>query len=149
MVPTVKSDVVLRFEGFELNRQSGELRKDGIRLSLQDQPFKVLILLLQRPGEMVSREELRQLIWPEKSFGDFDHAINRSIAKLRSVLGDSPDVPHLIETLPRRGYRFIGTVQTGASEASAANYENSAPSAVAASGSPLSNSVTQAVKKNK
>jgi Tol biopolymer transport system component len=97
---------------------------------------------------MVTREELRQLIWPEKSFGDFDHAINRSIAKLRSALGDSPDAPHLIETLPRRGYRFIGTVEM---EACAANYEtsSSSPAAVAASGSRLSNSVTQAVKTSK
>jgi Tol biopolymer transport system component/DNA-binding winged helix-turn-helix (wHTH) protein len=110
MALSTESGGVIRFEGFELNPQTGELRKNGIRLSLQDQPFKVLVLLLQRPGEMVTREELRQLIWPEESFGDFDHAINRSVAKLRGVLGDSPDVPHLIETLPRRGYRFIGTV---------------------------------------
>jgi len=106
----ITKDEVIRFEGFELNPQTGELRKHGIRLNLQDQPFKLLVALLQHPGEMVSREELRQSIWPEESFGDFDHAINRSIAKLRSVLGDSPDVPHLIETLPRRGYRFIGTI---------------------------------------
>ena len=110
MGQAAKPDGVIRFEGFELNPQTGELRKHGIRLNLQDQPYKLLVALLQHPGEMVSREQLRQSIWPEESFGDFDHAINRSIAKLRSVLGDSPDVPHLIETLPRRGYRFIGTI---------------------------------------
>ena len=79
----------------------------GVRLRLQDQPFKVLAALLKRPGQIVTREELRRLIWPEASFGDFDHAINLAVAKLRAVLGDSADVPHLIETLPRRGYRFI------------------------------------------
>ena len=117
MGPTTQSDEVIRFEGFELNPHTGELRKNDIRLNLQDQPFKVLVALLQHPGEMVGREELRQLIWPEESFGDFDHAINRSIAKLRSVLGDSPDVPHLIETLPRRGYRFIGSIEGHPKEA--------------------------------
>ncbi len=113
MDPTTQSDDLIRFEGFALNPKTGELRKNGIRLNLQDQPCKVLVALLERPGEMVSREELRQRIWPEESFGDFDHAINRSIAKLRSVLGDSSEVPHLIETLPRRGYRFIGAVDGG------------------------------------
>lgn len=88
--------------------------KAGVRLKLQDQPFKVLATLVQRPGQMVTREELRKLIWPEESFGDFDHAINLAIAKLRATLGDSADVPHLIETLPRRGYRFIGLVESHA-----------------------------------
>jgi TolB-like protein/DNA-binding winged helix-turn-helix (wHTH) protein/Tfp pilus assembly protein PilF len=111
MGPAAQSDNVIRFESFELNPKTGELRKGGVRLNLQDQPFKVLVALLQRPGEMVTREDLRQLIWPEESFGDFDHAINRSIAKLRSVLGDSSEVPHLIETLPRRGYRFIAPIE--------------------------------------
>ena len=81
------------------------------RLKVQDQPFRVLAALLERPGQIVTREELRQLIWPEKSFGDFDHAINLAMAKLRATLGDSADVPHLIETLPRRGYRFIAPLK--------------------------------------
>lgn len=105
-------DSILRFQGFEVNLQSGELRKDGIRVKLQDQPFKVLVALLERPGQVVTREELRQLIWLEESFGDFDHAINLAMTKLRSALGDSADVPHLIETLPRRGYRFIAPVES-------------------------------------
>jgi TolB-like protein/DNA-binding winged helix-turn-helix (wHTH) protein len=105
-----EADSIVRFQGFELNLQSGELRRDGTRIKLQDQPFKVLVALLQRPGQVVTREELRQLIWPHESIGDFDHAINLAIGKLRSSLGDSADVPHLIETLPRRGYRFIGTM---------------------------------------
>jgi Tol biopolymer transport system component/DNA-binding winged helix-turn-helix (wHTH) protein len=108
---------VARFEDFEVNLETGELWKAGRPLKVQDQPFKVLAALLERPGQIVAREELRQLIWPEKSFGDFDHAINLAITKLRATLGDSADVPHLIETLPRRGYRFIAPLkeQTGPS----------------------------------
>ena len=102
---------VTRFQDFQVNLETGELWRAGIRLKVQDQPFKVLAALLQRPGEIVTREELRQLIWPEKSFGDFDHAINLAIGKLRATLGDSADVPHLIETLPRRGYRFLAPVE--------------------------------------
>jgi serine/threonine-protein kinase len=102
---------VIRFQGFQVNLQTGELWKAGVRLKLQDQPFKVLATLLQRPGQIVTREELRQLIWPEESFGDFDHAINLAMTKLRATLGDSADVPHLIETLPRRGYRFMLPVE--------------------------------------
>jgi TolB-like protein/DNA-binding winged helix-turn-helix (wHTH) protein len=106
-----EAESIVRFQGFELELQSGELRKDGVRVKLQDQPFKVLVALLQRPGHVVTREELRQLIWPQENIGDFDHAINLAIAKVRGSLGDSADVPHLIETLPRRGYRFIGKME--------------------------------------
>ncbi|HEY9139364.1 MAG TPA: winged helix-turn-helix domain-containing protein [Bryobacteraceae bacterium] len=109
-----KVESILRFQGFELNLQSGELRRNGIRVNLQDQPFKVLVALLQRPGQIVAREELRRLIWPHESIGDFNHAINLAVAKLRSSLGDSADVPRLIETLPRRGYRFIGRMAADA-----------------------------------
>jgi Tol biopolymer transport system component/DNA-binding winged helix-turn-helix (wHTH) protein len=104
-------DHLVRFQGFELNLQTGELRKNGTRIRLQEQPFKVLAALVQRPGQLVTREELRKLIWPDESFGDFDHAINLAVTKLRGALGDSADVPHLIETLPRRGYRFVGVVE--------------------------------------
>jgi TolB-like protein/DNA-binding winged helix-turn-helix (wHTH) protein/Tfp pilus assembly protein PilF len=102
---------VARFEDFEVNLETGEVWKAGRRLKVQDQPFKVLSALLERPGQIVSREELRQLIWPGNSVGDFDHAINLALAKLRATLGDSADVPHLIETLPRRGYRFIAPLR--------------------------------------
>jgi TolB-like protein/DNA-binding winged helix-turn-helix (wHTH) protein len=105
---------IVRFQGFELNLESGELRKNGNRIKLQDQPFKVLVALLQRPGQIVTREELRRLIWPQENIGDFDHAINLAVGKLRGALGDSADIPHLIETLPRRGYRFIGTMEPDA-----------------------------------
>jgi DNA-binding winged helix-turn-helix (wHTH) protein len=102
---------IARFEDFEVHLETGEVRKAGRPLKVQDQPFKVLAALLERPGQIVTREELRQLIWPDKSFGDFDHAINLALAKLRATLGDSADVPHLIETLPRRGYRFIAPLK--------------------------------------
>ena len=103
--------LVARFQDFEVNLETGEVWKAGRCLKVQDQPFKVLAVLLERPGEIVTREELRQRIWPEKSFGDFDHAINLAITKLRATLGDSAGVPHLIETLPRRGYRFIAPLK--------------------------------------
>lgn len=106
------TDSIVRFQAFELNLQSGDLRKDGLRIKLQNQPFRVLVALLERPGQVVTREDLRQRIWPNDNIGDFDHAINLAIGKLRISLGDSADVPHLIETLPKRGYRFIGTVET-------------------------------------
>jgi Tol biopolymer transport system component/DNA-binding winged helix-turn-helix (wHTH) protein len=102
---------VARFEDFEVHLETGEVWKAGRPLKVQDQPFKVLAALLERPGQIVTREELRQLIWPDKNFGDFDHAINLALAKLRATLGDSADVPHLIETLPRRGYRFIAPLK--------------------------------------
>jgi DNA-binding winged helix-turn-helix (wHTH) protein/Tol biopolymer transport system component len=100
----------IRFGVFELDPGSGELRKSGMRIRLQDQPFKVLCILLERPGEVVTRDELRSRIWPGDSFGDFDHAVNVAIAKLRQALGDSPGAPRFVETLPRRGYRFLASV---------------------------------------
>jgi Tol biopolymer transport system component/DNA-binding winged helix-turn-helix (wHTH) protein len=102
---------VARFEDFEVNLETGEVWKAGRPLKVQDQPFRILAALLERPGQVVTREELRQLVWPENNFGDFDHAINLAMAKLRATLGDSADVPHLIETLPRRGYRFIAPLK--------------------------------------
>src|SRR5215472_10594760 len=113
---SAQTEPVVRFQDFQVNLETGEVWKAGVRLKLQDQPFKVLAALLQRPGQIVTREELRQLIWPEENFGDFDHAINLAITKLRSSLGDSADVPHLIETLPRRGYRFIAPVENPSAE---------------------------------
>ena len=98
---------VEQFGVFEVDLRSGELRKAGVRIKLQEQPFKVLNALLEHPGEVVTREELRIRIWPNENSGDFDHAVNIAVAKLRTALGDSADAPHLIETLPRRGYRFI------------------------------------------
>ena len=99
-----------RFGVFEADLRSGELRRAGMRIKLQEQPFKVLVALLERPGQVVTREELRKRIWPEESFGDFDHAVSVAIAKLRTALNDSSAVPRFVETLPRRGYRFIAPV---------------------------------------
>src|SRR6185295_17966736 len=101
---------VVRFGIYEIALQSGELRKAGVRIKVQQQPLKLLEILLERPGEVVTREDLRSRIWPNESFGDFDQAVNVAIAKLRGALGDSADNPRFIETLPRRGYRFIAEV---------------------------------------
>src|SRR5262252_1096604 len=100
----------LRFGTYEVDRHAGELRKAGLRIKVQQQPLKLLEILLEHPGEVVTREELRNRIWPDASFGDFDQAVNIAIAKLRGVLGDSADNPRFIETVPRRGYRFIAEV---------------------------------------
>lgn len=100
-----------RFDSFEVDLRAGEIHKCGIRLKLQDQPFRVLALLLERPGEVATREELRQRLWPADTFVDFDTGLNSAIKKLRDVLGDSAEKPRYIETLPRRGYRFIGSLE--------------------------------------
>ena len=101
---------VVRFGTYEVSRQSGEVRKAGLRIRVQQQPMKLLEILLEHPGEVVTREELRSRVWPDESFGDFDQALNISIGKLRSALGDSAESPRFIETLPKRGYRFIADV---------------------------------------
>ena len=106
----LRSTSVVRFGTYEVSFQSGEVRKAGLRIKIQQQPMKLLEILLERPGEVVAREELRSRIWPNESFGDFDQALNIAIAKLRSALGDSAENPRFIETLPKRGYRFIADV---------------------------------------
>ena len=103
---------LVRFGMYEISLDSGELRKAGMRIKVQQQPIKVLEMLLEHPGEVVTREELRTRVWPNDSFGDFDQAVNIAIGKLRSALGDSADNPRFIETLPKRGYRFIAEVRT-------------------------------------
>ena len=101
----------VRFGSFEADLHSGEVRKEGSRVKLQEQPFKVLQVLLERPGALVTREELRSRIWPDESFGDFDHAVNVAVGKLRAALGDSADNPCFVETIPRRGYRFVALLE--------------------------------------
>jgi DNA-binding winged helix-turn-helix (wHTH) protein len=103
---------VVRFGVFELDRQAGELRKSGLKLRLQGQPFQVLTLLLERAGEVVTREELQQQLWPSDTFVDFDHSLNTAINKVREALGDSASSPRYVETLARRGYRFIASLET-------------------------------------
>src|SRR6476619_339343 len=98
-----------RFGLFELNLASGELRREGIRVPLQDQPVRLLGFLLERAGNIVTREELRERLWPAE-FVDFDHSLNTAVRKLRAALDDSADNPRFIETLARRGYRFIAPV---------------------------------------
>src|ERR1700735_1446408 len=101
---------VVRFGTYEVSLQSGEVRKSGLRIRVQQQPIKLLKALLERPGEVVTREELRGRVWPDESFGDFDQALNIAVGKLRSALGDSAENPRFIETLPKRGYRFMASV---------------------------------------
>lgn len=102
---------VVCFDVFEVDLQAGELCKQGRRIKLQEQPFRVLSLLLERPGEVVTREELRQELWPADTFVDFDHGLNSAVARLREALGDSADGPRFIETIAKRGYRFIAPFQ--------------------------------------
>ena len=109
---------ILRFDVFELDRRAGELRKGGVKLRLQGQPLEVLATLLQRAGDLVTREELRTQIWPANTFVDFDHSLHNAIARLREALGDSADKPRYIETLPRRGFRFIARVEVVQPQAS-------------------------------
>ena len=100
-----------RFGLFELDTRAGELRKQGKRIRLQEQPLQVLAALVGRPGEIVTREELRQRLWPGDTFVDFDHSLNTAVNKLRDVLGDSAGSPRFVETVARKGYRFIAQVQ--------------------------------------
>ena len=113
----------LRFSSFEVDLRTGELRKHGIKIKLQDQPFQILTLLLEKPGEIVTREQLRDRLWPADTFVDFDHSLNSAVKKLRQALSDDPDTPRFIETLPRRGYRFIAPMRNG-EDASFAAPEN-------------------------
>jgi cholera toxin transcriptional activator len=130
---------VARFGVFELDLSAGELRKSGAKLRLQEQPFQVLALLLERAGEVVTREELRQKLWPSDTFVDFDHSLNTAINKVREVLGDSASSPRYVETLARRGYRFIAPVQaSGISEAPAASLKVQTPTAAVSSDSSSS-----------
>src|SRR5215467_11268218 len=100
-----------RFGRFEIDSRTRELRKDGVRLRLQEQPFALLALMLEHPGELLTRDELRDRLWPEGTFVDFEHGLNAAIKRLRSVLGDNAERPRFVETLHRRGYRFIAKVE--------------------------------------
>jgi TolB-like protein/DNA-binding winged helix-turn-helix (wHTH) protein/Tfp pilus assembly protein PilF len=110
MLAAAPASRVLRFDNFELDIRVGELRKAGVKLRLQGQPIQVLGVLLNSAGELVTREQLRAQVWPADTFVDFDHSLHNTIARIREVLGDSAERPRYIETLPRRGYRYIGPV---------------------------------------
>jgi DNA-binding winged helix-turn-helix (wHTH) protein len=105
----------IRFEAFEVDLQAGQLCQNGLKIKLQEQPFQVLRMLLEPPGQAVTREELRERLWSADTFVDFDHGLNKAINKIREALGDSADNPRFIETLPRRGYRFIASVESSES----------------------------------
>ena len=123
-----------RFDRFEADVNAAELHRGGTRLRLQMQPFQVLVALLERPREVVTREELRLRLWPQDTFVDFDHGLNTAMAKLRDVLGDSAGSPRYIETIAKRGYRFLGDVQVVQEQAAAQSAAPAAPAAGTNSG---------------
>src|SRR6266481_3036652 len=139
------------FGVFEADMEAGELRKHGLRLKLSEQPFQILAMLVARPGEVVSREVLRERLWPSDTFVDFDHGLNNAVMRLREVLGDSSDHPRFIETLPRRGYRFIAPVElkspaldNAALEAAASDKSAGVPEILAKNGSGNSEALLNA-----
>lgn len=118
---------IVRFGVFEVDLSAGELRKNGRRVRLQEQPFQILVLLLERTGEVVTREELRQKLWAADTFVDFDHSLNTAIKKVREALGDSASSPRYVETMARRGYRFLGTVERKDDSRTALNSASGVP----------------------
>jgi DNA-binding winged helix-turn-helix (wHTH) protein len=119
---------LIQFGDFAIDPHAGELFKKGTKIKLQQQPFQVLAILLERPGDLVTREELRERIWPADTFVDFDHSLNTAVKKLRQALGDGTRKPRYVETLPRKGYRFLGTVKGAAKVAPAPTPKRSAAS---------------------
>src|ERR1700730_5159080 len=111
MQHTSHASKIVRSGVFEIDLKAFELRKHGLRLKLAEQPFQILAILLEQPGEVITRDELRERLWPGDTFVDFDHGLNNAVMRLREALGDSPEKPRFIETLPRRGYRFIAPVE--------------------------------------
>jgi DNA-binding winged helix-turn-helix (wHTH) protein len=111
MISTRSSPRALRFGVYEADLTSGELRKRGVKIKLHGQPFQVLVLLLQRPGEVITREEISDTLWGDDTFVDIEHGVATAISKIRDALDDSADSPRYVETLPRRGYRFIAQVE--------------------------------------
>jgi cholera toxin transcriptional activator len=109
--PTSRSRQTVRFGIFEADLGAGELRKNGAKVRLQEQPFQILAFLLDRPGELVTRQDLRDKLWSNDTFVDFDHSLNTAINKLREALGDSASSPRFVETVARRGYRFLASVE--------------------------------------
>ena len=122
---------IIRFAVFEVDLAAGELRRNGVRVRLQEQPFQILAYLLDRPGEVVTREELREKLWPADTFVDFDHSLNTAINKLREALGDSASNPRYVETLARRGYRFLAPLQTGTAKTQGSPEAQPAPASAA------------------
>src|SRR5258707_4351838 len=151
MEQTHRSPRNVRFGVFEADMEAGELRKHGLRLKLSEQPFQILAMLVARPGEVVSREVLRERLWPSDTFVDFDHGLNNAVMRLREVLGDSSDHPRFIETLRGRGYRFIARVElkspasdNAALEAAASDKSAAVPEILAKNGSGSSDALLKA-----
>jgi len=105
-----KGKDIVSFGSFEAELRGGELRRNGSKVRLQEQPFQILTMLLENPGEIVTREELRKRLWPADTFVDFDHGLNAAVKRLRDALGDSAENPRFVETLARRGYRFVAPI---------------------------------------
>ena len=127
----------VRFGVFEVDLNSGELRKQGLRVRLQEQPFQLLAALLERPGEIVTRDELVRRLWADGTTVDFDRSLNAAVTRLRQALSDSADVPRYIETVARRGYRFVGFIERPAEEPSLAAVPNPLPPPTARAANPF------------
>jgi|SRR5579862_4361377 len=125
-----------RFGVFEVDAESGELRKSGVRMRLPDQPFQVLMILLERQGEVITRADLREKLWPSDTFVDFDHSLNTIINKLREVLNDSASSPRFIETLAKRGYRFLAPVELVVTSSGLQTPQVSSQNSLAGPGAP-------------
>jgi DNA-binding winged helix-turn-helix (wHTH) protein len=137
MPTAARSANLIRFEAFEVDLRAQELYKAGRKIKLQVQPFQVLAMLLERPGEVVTRDEMQKRLWPADTFVDFDHSLNTAIKKLRQALGDDKKKPRFVETLPKRGYRFLVNVKRPAASSAVAESQVAAPvAAKAAAGSP-------------
>ena len=140
MRPATQAPIIIRFEGYELDQSAGELRKAGFSLKLQPQPYKILAFLATHPGQLVTRHELREHVWPGDTFVDFDLAINQAIKQIRAVLMDDADQPRIIATLPKRGYRFIAKTEPATPEIEterlSSDLHESSPATAGAVGGP-------------
>ena len=144
---------IVAFGIYEANLRTGELRRSGLKVKLQEKPFQILSILLEKRGDLVTRDELRERLWPSDTFVDFDHGLNTAVNKLREVLGDSASNPRFIETLPRRGYRFIGEVRQDNSTAPLAEQrvgelEQATNGIVVTSSTPAGKDIELAVEKS-
>ncbi len=135
MPTAVRSTNLLKFEAFEVDLRAHELYKGGRKIKLQVQPFQILAMLLEKPGEVVTREEMQKKLWPADTFVDFDHSLNTAVKKLRQALGDDIKKPRFVETLPKRGYRFLVSVKGPAGQA-AVSSGSAAGNATAEVGAP-------------
>jgi DNA-binding winged helix-turn-helix (wHTH) protein len=146
MAQTVRSANVVRFEVFEVDLRAQELYKAGRKVKLQVQPFQVLAMLLEQPGEVVTREEMQKRLWPADTFVDFDHSLNTAIKKLRQALGDDQKKPRFVETLPKRGYRFLVSVKKPAASSAVAGKQAAVAAPAAAKDAAASTWVGRVAK---